>query len=92
MMENKLYSRLLYVILIFVFVYVCFYECFLKIIILFLILFNRLPTDVDMAARFVLTTTPNAALIERAKTVYQTGLSKFPKSPTVLQAYVNFPP
>lgn len=32
----------------------------------------------------------NASVIEKAKAVYQTGLSKFPKSPTVLQGYANF--
>lgn len=43
----------------------------------------------EIAARFVLDGTPNAALIEKAKLVYQTGLSKFPSSHIVLQAYHN---
>lgn len=43
----------------------------------------------EIASRFVLEK-PNAALIEKGKAVYQTGLAKFPKSPTVLQGYANF--
>lgn len=50
----------------------------------------KFPTDVEIAARFALTSKPNQALIEKAKAVYMTGLSKFPKSPSVVQAYVNF--
>lgn len=50
----------------------------------------KFPTDVEIAARFVLQERPNAALIEKAKTVYHTGMAKFPKSPTVLMAYTNF--
>ncbi len=50
---------------------------------------NRFPTDVEIAARFVLDGKPNAALIEKAKAVYQTGFSKFPRSPTVMQAYLS---
>lgn len=44
----------------------------------------------EIAARFVLEGKPSAAVIEKGKLVYQTGLSKFPKSPSVMQAYANF--
>lgn len=55
-------------------------------------LYSRLkfPTDVEIAARFVLQDKPNGATIDKAKSVYHTGLCKFPNSPTVMMAYTNF--
>lgn len=57
----------------------------------------RFPTDVEIAARFVLTKKKQKGaaadsvevLLGKAKEVYITGMQKFPDSPTVLQAYLK---
>lgn len=55
------------------------------------ILFDRLrfSWDVEIAARFALGN-PDSSLIEKGKLVYQTGISKFPKSQSIMQGYANF--